>query len=243
VPCGYRGLPRLSAGALDRRPRGCRYDATIVADATLPPIRLGDLHGCDTQEKSEGTNKSGPSTLAHGTPRCACVRAAKITHSAQGRLETRTRSEINGIARLTHWFADATNGIDEMFARVFRAKDALCINDTCVNEDQLKSLLGQSAAAGASAGGGPSAPGGSSASLGESADTATTTTPASEEEEADAPEGPSEAPATPAAEETTTDAGAPITEPGGETRAEITPAEQPANGNEVPEPVPSAGTE
>jgi hypothetical protein len=28
-----------------------------------------------------------------------------------------------------------------MFARVFRAKEALCINDTCVNEDQLKSLL------------------------------------------------------------------------------------------------------
>jgi hypothetical protein len=141
VPCGYRGLPRLSAGALDLRPRGCRYDATIVADATLPPIRLGDLHGCDTQEKSEGTNKSGPSTLAHGTPRCACVRAAKITHSAQGRLETRTRSEINGIARLTHWFADATNGIGEMFARVFKGErvetQELCVGDVCVTRDQF----------------------------------------------------------------------------------------------------------
>jgi hypothetical protein len=55
---------------------------------------------------------------------------------------------------------DTTNGIGEIFARVFRAKDALCINDTCVNEDQLKSLLG-SAAAGAPSvemGGAPALP-------------------------------------------------------------------------------------
>jgi hypothetical protein len=83
-------------------------------------------------------------------------------------------------ARLTHWFADATNGIGEMFARVFRAKDALCINDTCVNEDQLKSLLsGQSAAAGASGlVSNAEAPSGSSTPDGTpDADVATTTTP------------------------------------------------------------------
>jgi hypothetical protein len=31
-------------------------------------------------------------------------------------------------------FADAQNGLGEIFARVFRAEDALCINETCVNE-------------------------------------------------------------------------------------------------------------
>ena len=62
-------------------------------------------------------------------------------------------------------------------------------------------------------------------------------------EEADAPEGPSEAPATPAAEETTTDAGAPITEAGGETQAEITPADQPANDNAPAEPAAATGTD
>jgi hypothetical protein len=131
-----------------------------------------------------------------------------------------------------------------MFARVFRAKDALCINDTCVNEDQLKSLLsGQSAAAGVPTTGAAGTPSGSSASGPPDADTATSTTPSIKEEDADAPEGPSEAPATPAAEETTTDAGAPITEAGGETRAKVTPADQPANDNQPPEQLPATGTE
>lgn len=78
---------------------GCRYDASAVADDIFPPIRLGDLYG-DTQEKSEGTNKSGPTSLTHGTPRCACVSAREIARSAQGGLETRAHSEINGIGRL-----------------------------------------------------------------------------------------------------------------------------------------------
>ncbi len=79
-------------------------------------------------------------------------------------------------ARLTQWLADATNGIGEVFARVFRAKDALCINDTCVNEDQLKAMLSASAAGAATTGPGGSAgaPGGSSA-LEIHADTASTT--------------------------------------------------------------------
>ena len=79
---------------------GCRYDAAIVADGTLLPIRLGDLYGRDTQEKSESTNKSRPSALAHGTPRCACLGAREVARFAQGRLETRACSEINGIGRL-----------------------------------------------------------------------------------------------------------------------------------------------
>ncbi|MCR4279339.1 MAG: tail fiber domain-containing protein [Candidatus Zambryskibacteria bacterium] len=37
--------------------------------------------------------------------------------------------------------ADAANGIGEMIAGTFRAKDKLCINETCVTEEQLKALL------------------------------------------------------------------------------------------------------
>ena len=71
----------------------------------------------------------------------------------------------------------------EIFALAFRAKDALCINDTCVNEGRLKSLLGQSADAGAPASGAvvDEASGGSSAPVGASKDTATSTTPVEKE--------------------------------------------------------------
>src|SRR3989344_5014691 len=42
---------------------------------------------------------------------------------------------------LMSWFASAGNGIGEVFARVFRAKEMICIGETCVNETQLKALL------------------------------------------------------------------------------------------------------
>jgi hypothetical protein len=42
---------------------------------------------------------------------------------------------------LIAWFADTANGITEMIAGTFRAKDKLCINDTCVTEQQLQALL------------------------------------------------------------------------------------------------------
>ena len=47
----------------------------------------------------------------------------------------------NLFARITSWFADIANGIGDIFANRFRAKEELCIGETCVNEAQLKSLL------------------------------------------------------------------------------------------------------
>ena len=52
-------------------------------------------------------------------------------------------TEISGDFKtaLIAWLADAANGITEMIAGTFRAKDMLCINDTCVTEEQLQELL------------------------------------------------------------------------------------------------------
>ncbi|MFH1170763.1 MAG: tail fiber domain-containing protein [Candidatus Vogelbacteria bacterium] len=43
--------------------------------------------------------------------------------------------------RITGWFADVGNGIGDLFANTFRAKEKVCIGATCVNEEELKSLL------------------------------------------------------------------------------------------------------
>ena len=75
---------------------------------------------------------------------------------------------------------------------------ALCMTETCVNEDQLKSMLsGQSAAAGTPGDeSGAGAPSGSSTGAGTPADNATITTPVEEETAADAPaQGGTETPA------------------------------------------------
>jgi hypothetical protein len=48
---------------------------------------------------------------------------------------------------LVAWLADAANGITDIFAGTFHAKDQLCINDTCVTESQLKALLADAAGA------------------------------------------------------------------------------------------------
>ena len=47
-------------------------------------------------------------------------------------------------AKITEWLADAGNGLSDIFAGTFRAKDKLCINETCVTEAQLIELLGDS---------------------------------------------------------------------------------------------------
>jgi hypothetical protein len=157
-------------------------------------------------------------------------------------------------ARLAHWFADTANGIASIISDTLTARERLCVGDTCVTEDQLKSLLGQSAAAGASAGGGPSAPGGSSTDNGdEVVDTATTTTPASDDEAAGAPglvPGVG-APASSAVEEnanvanpTTPSATDPSATAGNDNQVEPAPLDEPeaANDNDQAEPVPATGT-
>jgi hypothetical protein len=47
----------------------------------------------------------------------------------------------NLFTKITTWLADAGNGIREMFAETFKAKDKICINETCVTELQLQMLL------------------------------------------------------------------------------------------------------
>ena len=59
--------------------------------------------------------------------------------------------------KLSSWLADAGNGITNIFANTFRASNQLCINDTCVTEFQLQSLL-QNSGTGSSSSGGSSTP-------------------------------------------------------------------------------------
>jgi 6-phosphogluconolactonase (cycloisomerase 2 family) len=47
----------------------------------------------------------------------------------------------NIFVKVGTWLADARNNITDIFAGTFHAKDKLCINNTCVTEDQLKALL------------------------------------------------------------------------------------------------------
>ena len=155
----------------------------------------------------------------------------------------------------SQWFANATNGIGEIFARVFRAKDTLCINDTCVNVDQLKALLAAPTAAGAPALGAvvDEAPSGSSTSGPPDADTVTSTTPSSEDEaggaagtagtQTDAATG-----SEPGSAEA--ESGQPTVAPQDDSTATAEPAEAdaeqelaPANDNAPVEPTPATGTD
>jgi hypothetical protein len=120
-------------------------------------------------------------------------------------------------ARLSQWFADATNGIIDFFVRRGHFgrvnTDELCTTrsdgtEVCASGDQLAAILAETSA-GAPQQGGNEAPASASASgLGIEADNSTTITatavasstsdivsPSSTDEDADAPDGLSEAPA------------------------------------------------
>jgi hypothetical protein len=49
-------------------------------------------------------------------------------------------------ANLIAWFADATNGIGDLFAGTVHAQNELCVGSTCVDEAQFKAMVEHSAA-------------------------------------------------------------------------------------------------
>jgi hypothetical protein len=149
---------------------------------------------------------------------------------------------------LIAWLGSTTNGLTRIHTQ------ELCINDTCVNEDQLKSLLGASAAGAATASDGQQeeTPAASSAPVGADADTATTTTSASDEADADASEqGGTEAPAVSAQEEDVGhDDGAEdesvtiqASQTSPQSDASSPPSTEAANDNGPSEDLPATGTE
>jgi hypothetical protein len=79
-------------------------------------------------------------------------------------------------ARFTQWFADASNGIADFFAKRVRTQE-LCVDDICVTREKFAEVFGnQSAAAGTLVGGGPSRVPSGLPALGDGvADAATTT--------------------------------------------------------------------
>ena len=71
--------------------------------------------------------------------------------------------------RITTWLADAANGIVEVFANTFRAKEKICVDDQCLTKEDIRALLdiarnGLPSGAGATSGG--SGTGSSSSSAG-----------------------------------------------------------------------------
>jgi hypothetical protein len=147
---------------------------------------------------------------------------------------------ISLFARLTQWFADTTNGITDFFAKIGHFDEVCAKNsdgtETCVDGDQLKSLLGASVAGAPSSGVPPEAPAASPVPEGTDADAGTTT--ASNVAE---PQPTSETPADVADQEP--DAVVEEPEPGDEP-APAPPAElDAANDNQPAEPLPASGTE
>ncbi|MFH1170806.1 MAG: hypothetical protein V1704_04575, partial [Candidatus Vogelbacteria bacterium] len=47
----------------------------------------------------------------------------------------------NLFTRVTGWFADVTNGIGDLFANTFRAKEKICVDDQCLTKEDIRSLL------------------------------------------------------------------------------------------------------
>ena len=45
------------------------------------------------------------------------------------------------VTKITIWLADVGNGIGNMYANVFNAKEKICVGNICINEAQLKELL------------------------------------------------------------------------------------------------------
>ena len=47
----------------------------------------------------------------------------------------------NIFERIKTWLADAANGIGDLFANTFRAKEKICVDDQCLTKDDIRKLL------------------------------------------------------------------------------------------------------
>ena len=102
-----------------------------------------------------GTDPQGFLTLQNRPLVAASINAIKeLNHKLEDLATTSPDPEVDNFtnrffsslfARLTAWFADTANGINDFFARVGDFgqvnTDELCVGATCVTEDQFKSLL------------------------------------------------------------------------------------------------------
>ncbi len=68
---------------------------------------------------------------------------------------TATSSGIS-LAQVGTWLADATNGLGTVFANAFHAKQEICVDDQCLNKDDVRSLLALAHAATTTSSGGDS---------------------------------------------------------------------------------------
>ncbi|MFZ2500537.1 MAG: hypothetical protein WAW90_00945, partial [Minisyncoccia bacterium] len=44
-------------------------------------------------------------------------------------------------AQITSWFANAGNGIGNLFAKTFHASEQICVDDQCLTKDDVRALL------------------------------------------------------------------------------------------------------
>ncbi len=67
---------------------------------------------------------------------------ASTTASSTPRSQAFATSFFNNLfARVTSWLADMGNGLKEIFADTFRAKEKICVDDECLTKDDIRSLL------------------------------------------------------------------------------------------------------
>jgi hypothetical protein len=159
-------------------------------------------------------------------------------------------------ARLTHWFADAQNGITDFFAKRVHTQE-ICTtrsdgSEVCASGDQLAAILAGTSAGAPTGSGGGGAPASLFAPRESGADTATTTTPVDGATDTDTHEDDSAAdasssgvaPAAPAASSTSegTNANAVFSTMSDVTGAATSNAPA-ANDNQSTEDLPATGTE
>lgn len=79
---------------------------------------------------------------AHMTPILVeAIRELNLKIEDIDELATKITANATFLEQLRTWLADATNGITDISADNLRAKDQICIDDECIDKDQLKSII------------------------------------------------------------------------------------------------------
>ncbi|MBI4136346.1 MAG: hypothetical protein HY481_02265 [Candidatus Vogelbacteria bacterium] len=129
--------------------RKAGYDEPIVGLAleVWPPASPQEPGGAETVGKIMVFVKLGRARLdpdyavQDEALRLLASTTATSTPAAQSLV---ARFFNNIFERITQWFADAANGLKEIWANVFRAREKICIGETCLDEETLRTVIERS---------------------------------------------------------------------------------------------------
>jgi hypothetical protein len=120
--------------------------STTTPGVAVKAITTGQTIGVALEPITTVTGTTTPTIVAFINPQFTLSPNDNEALAALLSPATSTPASTGGVlsgffSHITAWLGDVANGIGDIFAKSFHAKDSICIDDQCLNKDDIRALL------------------------------------------------------------------------------------------------------